>query len=133
MGILKTMYLDQQNNDLTTLNFGIRMTSTKREYVEMTAKAKFEVWLGEWYRDRGKGVPYLTELLQGDPDFNIVESIFKAEALKITYVIDVVGYTYEFNNKTAEYLAEITLLIESENDGDGVQTVSVPISAGGDL
>ena len=131
MGILKTIYLDTENNDLTVKDFNIRMTETKREYVEITVKAKFEVWLGEWYRDRGRGVPYLSEILQGNPDFNLIATIFKAEALKVAYVLDVVDYKYDYDNTSEEYTATLTLLIEGEETG--TQLVDVTASAGGEL
>jgi hypothetical protein len=131
MAILKTLYTDFKNNDLTTENFGIRLTKTKREYVEVAVKAKLELWLGEWYRDRGIGVPYLTEVLNGDPDFNIIETVLKAEALKVAYVQEVIGYEYTYNNATAEYAATLTLLIEGETEGNGSQTTEVSVSPGG--
>lgn len=129
MGILKTLYLDIVKNDLTTKNFNIRLTATKREYVEMTVKAKFEVWLGEWYRDRGIGVPYRTELLSGNSDYNIVETIFKGEATTVAYVLEVIGFVYEIDNASAEYSCTITLLIEGEEEG--TQTVSIDINGVG--
>jgi len=126
MGILKTIYLDPINNDLETKNFGIRLTETKREYVEMTVKAKLEVWLGEWYRNRGIGVPYLTEVLNGSPDFNIIQTVLTTEALTVAYVKQVIGFKYEFDNSTAEYSADITLLMEGEDEG--TQTITVPVT-----
>lgn len=119
---LRTFKLDDKN-DLTTSNRSLSVTSSKSDYVAQKVKGLAETFLGEWYRDRGIGVPYFEEFLVADPDFNTMQNILSAEARSVEYVIDVVGYEYEVNRD--EYSATITLIIEGENIDDGQQTVEV--------
>lgn len=119
---LRTFKLDEKN-DLTTLNRSLAVTSSKSDYVAQKVKGLAETFLGEWYRDRGIGVPYFEEFLVAAPDFNTMQNILTAEARSVEYVIDVTGYEYTTEGDT--YSANITLLIEGDGDGDSPQTVVV--------
>lgn len=125
MGIKTTLYLDFENNDLTLASRQIRLTNTKLEYVQMTAKAVCEVWLGEWYRNRGLGVPYLQDVLGAERDFDRVRTVITGAANSVTYVIDVVEYDFDFDNAKSTYSATLSLLIEGEDSGTQLTTINV--------
>lgn len=61
------------------------------ESIRQDLQQHFRLFLGEWFLNQNKGVPYFQQIFsQKNAPFSLIESIFRAEALKVRGVLKVV-------------------------------------------
>ena len=76
--------LDPQTHDIVIHND----LSFVKDIDYVTQKLKLNLWffLGEWFLETSKGIPYIQEIMGKDTNISQVEAIIKTEILRTPYV-----------------------------------------------
>lgn len=56
------------------------------ERIAQSISIHLKTWIGEWFLDTSHGVPYLQRVLIKNPKSQLVESVLRAEILKVSGV-----------------------------------------------
>jgi hypothetical protein len=95
------------------------------ERVAQQVKVELLTWLGEWFLDTTRGMPYLERILIKNPNLEIVRQIFSSKIAQAPDVVKVEKLTLTANAKTrvltVTYVArtEYGLITEKEELGYG--------------
>lgn len=81
-----------ENNDLIIIS-GV-------EQVAQQIKCRLKFWLGEWFLDISKGVPYLDSILIKNANLQQIRSIFRTQISGIEGVSKVDSLTLSWDRKT---------------------------------
>jgi hypothetical protein len=60
------------------------------DYTRQRLAARIKFFLGEWFLDSRKGVPYLKHVLVKNPDLNVVRQVFRRTILGTPGVLGIV-------------------------------------------
>lgn len=64
-------------NDLTLTDYDLVLVD-EIEALRQLLQIKLQFFLGEWYLDTSKGVPFYTDILLPNPELNKIQAIIKA-------------------------------------------------------
>lgn len=103
---------------------GLRMTSTLTEYVAQKLQIKFRFFLGEWYLDTSKGIPYLTKILGKNIDIAFVESIYKSAILSLDEVEELRSFSLEIDAVTRTLTVTFSVKLV---DSDSTETITIEV------
>ena len=67
------------------------------DYLRQKLKIRLRFFLGEYYLDINKGIPFFDRILIKNPDIDDVESIFKAEILGTKGVKELTSFDMNFD------------------------------------
>lgn len=81
-----------ENNDLIIINGA--------EQVAQQIKCRLKFWLGEWFLDISKGVPYLDSILIKNANLQQIRSIFRTQISGIEGVSKVESLMLNWDRKT---------------------------------
>ncbi len=87
------------DNDLCLRNGSIA-TVTDAEQVAQHVRTRLLFYLGEWFLDLLKGLPYLQQIFVKPANLPLVESLLKAEIARTPEVNRLISYEMEFNKST---------------------------------
>jgi len=116
--------LSASSHDLLIVDRDL-MLIDKAERIAQQIKITLKFWLGEWFLDTSKGVPYLKYVLVKDPNMNHIRAIFRERILDVPGVtaLKSLGLILDRKNRTltVNYEAETTegLLTRKEVLGYG--------------
>ena len=83
--------------DLSTGKFA---TLTGPEYAAQKIRQRFKLFLGEWFLDQSKGVPWFTEVFVKNPNLDLIRALFRAELLKVPGIVGVASVESAFTPAT---------------------------------
>lgn len=89
--------------DLSSGNLQIVADPAQALAIEL--RARFKLWLGEWYLDTRIGVPYRQVVLVKNPNIAIIRTLFKKVILDTPGVktLDQFSLTYDPRTRTAAF------------------------------
>lgn len=67
------------NNDIVIKNFTFDITSSEEELIKQKIELRLKRFLGEWFLDVTKGLPFFESILKKNPDLNLINSLIKNE------------------------------------------------------
>jgi hypothetical protein len=74
------LYGDDGDIDITQ---GVRLTTTLAEYAMQRLDENLSEFLGEWFLDQRRGIPYFKHMLGvKNPDMGLIESVFRRAILQ---------------------------------------------------
>lgn len=85
------LYLDTQGNLAVVRD---------AEAVGQHARQRLMTFRGEWFLDREAGVPWVRDILGGQYDPVLAESVIKAEVLDTDGVIEINSFSVRFSRET---------------------------------
>jgi hypothetical protein len=65
------------------------ITLTGPEYAAQKIRQRFKLFLGEWFLDQSKGVPWFAQVFVKNPNLDAIRALFRAELLKVPGIIGV--------------------------------------------
>jgi len=72
--------------DVSTGSF---QTLTGPEYAAQKIRQRLRLFLGEWFLDTTKGVPWFQSVLVKNPSLELIKSLFRNEILQVPGIISV--------------------------------------------
>jgi hypothetical protein len=87
-----TWDLEIQNGDFVLIE--------DKEALQQFLKQRLQTFLGEWFLDSSKGVPYFEEILVKRPQFEAVDSIFKTQILQTPGIINLESFEFDYDGPT---------------------------------
>lgn len=91
--------LSVSSHDLVFAENGDLIIISGAEQVAQQIKCKLRFWLGEWFLDSRKGVPYLDNILVKNPNLQQIRSIFRTQILGVAGVSSIDALTLEWDQK----------------------------------
>jgi len=111
--------------DLELEDNSFRLT-TGADAIAQHLKAKFQLFLGEWFLDTSIGVPYYEDILIKKPSFVVVQEILKDVILETPGVLELETFKIDFDSSTRTFTLEFKVLT-TEGEIDFSQEVEVSI------
>jgi len=93
-----TSLLLDDNNDISIINNSFQLVEGEDE-VAQKIKTVLKVHRGECFLNLSKGIPYLTDVLGKNRNFNLITSLFKNEILGIASVKTLNGFSLEVQDE----------------------------------
>jgi hypothetical protein len=59
-------------------------------------KQRLQMFLGEWFLDVSKGVPYFQQIMVKKPSFEAVDSIFKTQILETPGILELESFELDY-------------------------------------
>ncbi len=94
--------LDPQTHDLPAFGYSFTLVEGL-DRVAQQVRIRLQFFLGEWFLDTSKGLPYYEEILKKHPDIPLVESLFKTEILTTPDVLELLGFSTEYEPLTRRF------------------------------
>lgn len=88
---------------------------TGQQAVQQFLNSRLKMFLGEWFLDETKGIPYLDKILVKNPNPIAVDAIFKTEILNSPGVMELLSYKSEINFTLRK--AKISFVARSQDGG----------------
>ena len=113
---LETNDLDIQNNDLYMANGD--------DAIAQDLQQQLQLWLGEWFLDTTKGVPYKQIILVKNPNLDLVQASLTDTVLNVPGIAQMLDFsiTYDPTNRAAS--------VEVEAQSTSGQTLAVSANIG---
>lgn len=99
------------SNDLALTDFNFVIIDGE-ENVAQRVKTNLQVFLGEWFLDTTRGVPYYQTILLKNPDSLLVEFELKKTITDTDSIARLKEFTMDFNNS----LRELTVTFTAQTD-----------------
>ena len=109
------LMLEEDTKDLLIVEHDMTLTETNQKYVTQKLKIRLNMFLGEWYLNINKGIPYFEEILVKDPNLNFIEDLLKTEIVSIPEIDILEKFEIEYDSLTRELI--ITFIVRTI-DGD---------------
>ncbi len=100
---MKDIVIDTDNK-LIFRNYALRFSSTTAEYVVQKLRIELRTFLGEWYLDTSKGMPYFERVFVKNPDFSLLDAIFKRKILSNPYVGELTFFEMSYDTELRKTL-----------------------------
>lgn len=94
-----TTFLQNSEQDLVLVGGRLVLCNDARAIAQKTEN-DFRFFLGEWFLDVAKGMPYFTKIFQKNPDLNVVRSLFKKMILKNPSIAALIDFTLTYDKKS---------------------------------
>lgn len=95
---------------------------TGQDEIRQRVIQRLQFFLGEWFLDRSRGIPYFQEIFQKGVDSTSISALFKQEILAVDGVIELVSFDMSYETQTR--VLTINTAIRSQ---EGVVSVQVAI------
>lgn len=63
---------------------------------------QLQMFLGEWFLDTSKGIPWLQSILVKSPNLNVINATLQNAICNVNGVSQLVAFNYTYNNATRE-------------------------------
>ena len=109
---MKGIALDPQSANFIRENGRIRYTKNDLEFFGQVVRHELSIFLGEWYLDLRKGLPYRPPTARKSQHRSILEMAIRAKLVKIRGFKKVVSFTPRFDKRGRLY--EVAFVVETE-------------------
>lgn len=106
---MKDFLLEENTNNLSLVNRDLSFTLDNSSYLAQKLKIRLSFFLGEWYLNVLKGIPYFDQILIKNPDLNFVEDLIKTEITTTPGVDTLESFNLTYENSTKELLIEFSV------------------------
>ncbi|MFX0205162.1 MAG: hypothetical protein ACFFDT_04190, partial [Candidatus Hodarchaeota archaeon] len=108
---MKDLMLNETDYNIAISNYDAQITVDTSRYVSQKLRIKLKHVLGEFYRDKTKGIDWFGEIAKKSPDIDLIEDIFKAEIMEISEVSEITDMELTYNNNTRTLTVEFKLTL----------------------
>jgi hypothetical protein len=110
---LKSFALDPQSNTfLRGENGRMRYTKDELEYLTLVVRHELSLFLGEWFMDNTKGIPYLPKSSRKSAHRALLETAIRAKIINIKGIKRLTQFTPQYDKR--ERLLQISFLAETD-------------------
>lgn len=86
--------------------------ATRVQYIRQRISARFKFFLGEWFLDKRKGVPYYRDVFVKNPNRPLIRSLFLRVLKTTPGVLSVAKFAMTYNERTRELSSEFEAIVE---------------------
>lgn len=86
-------------NDLEIINGDLAL-ATGTVAIQQDLQQTLQLFLGEWFLDTSKGLPYLQLILVKNPNLDVIQATLLNAARAVNGVEDIVGFQFDYDAKT---------------------------------
>jgi hypothetical protein len=95
------------------------------EETRQRLSAKFRFFLGEWFLDRGRGIPYFESVFIRNPRLPVLEELFRRVLRDDPGVREVVRVAFDYDPPTRTLRLSFELLLASGEQLTDAQTIDL--------
>lgn len=117
------LMLDTTTHDLVPVAGDLQLV-TKADAVRQHLKQRLWLFLGEWFLDTTKGVPYYQFILVKNPNLDLVEATLKQMILQTPGVLELTDFSFTYARAGRALTVEFTAKC-SDEDINFSETVEV--------
>jgi hypothetical protein len=107
---MSNLKLDETTNDLVVENGNLVLTSGV-EAVRQHLSCKLKTFLGEWFLDGSKGVPYYEDIFKKNFNPITVDGIFKEQILSTPGIIELLDFDMDIDVTTRS----LTIIVKARS------------------
>lgn len=109
---MKDLKLIETSNNLKIENRDFLFTEDDSIYVAQKLRIRLGFFLGEWYLNSLKGIPYFTEILVKNPNLDYIEDLLKSEIVGVDGVKEILSFdmVYEGITRTLSIETQVQLI-----------------------
>ncbi len=104
--------LDKDTWDLVIADRDLAVVTGESAIVQHLAQ-RLKTWLGEWFRDQRKGVPYLQHVLVKNPDPVVLDGVFKSAIINTPGIVELTFFDLSVERRTRRLKLTFTATSES--------------------
>lgn len=86
-----------QDGDLAIDTFDLALVDGRAQ-VAQRMKTRLKTFLGEWYLNTDRGVPYFEDVFVKDPDTELVNAVLQDQILLDPEITEILTFTAEYDN-----------------------------------
>jgi len=109
---MKSIAIDQQTGKFIRENGRIRYTKTDLEFLAQVIHHELSIFLGEWYLDTSKGLPYRPNKFRKSEHRSLLEKAIKSKLIGIKGVKKIKSFVPSYDKK--ERLYEVAFVVDTE-------------------
>lgn len=122
---MSSFQLDQATGDLQLTNNALTLTQgaeAKRQHLQSSLR----LFLGEWFLDTSKGVPWYSDILVKQQTFSVVREILKKKILETPGIISITKFKFDFDSNSRTASLEFSCLsTDGPIDFTGLDAITV--------
>jgi len=108
---MKSIAIDPKTANFVRENGKIRYTKTELEFLAQVVRHELSIFLGEWYLNTEKGLPYRPQTARKSEHRSILETALRAKLISIKGIKRVVEFAPQYDKK--ERLYEVAIAAET--------------------
>jgi hypothetical protein len=90
------------DGDLDLTNGEISLTGSGQEAIAQRLKQRLSFFLGEWFLDQTRGIPFIQQIFVKRPNPVVVDAVFKSEILQEPSVTELQEFELDLDTATRE-------------------------------
>lgn len=94
---MSDLKMASDSNDLALVNGDLALV-TGTDAINQNIKQAMQFWLGEWFLDTTKGVPYKQQILIKNPNMDIVQADLINAVLNVPGVVQILEMNFDYNS-----------------------------------
>jgi hypothetical protein len=109
---MKSIAIDPQSNSFIRENGRMRYTRDELEHLGIVVRHELSLFLGEWFMDNTKGIPYLPKSARKSEHRILLETAIRAKITSIEGVKQLTEFTPGYDKR--ERLLEVAFSAETD-------------------
>ncbi len=99
---MKNLYIDPLTNDVVLSKRNL-ITVSDIEALAQLCESKLLMLKGDYFLDKTKGIPYISQIFVKTSDKSLVDSFFKNTLLEIEDINSIISYSGDYIGSTRTY------------------------------
>jgi Tol biopolymer transport system component len=125
---MKSIAIDPQTGDFIRENGRMRYTDSDLEFMAQVVKHELSLFLGEWFMDTSKGIPYIPKENRKSQHRAVLESALRSKLTKIKGIKKVISFIPEYDK--SQRLYTVRFVVQTDQ-GQNIEDTWKAISSGG--
>jgi hypothetical protein len=119
--------MDLATNDLLITNGDLSLV-TGSDAIAQALQQTLQFWLGEWFLDTTRGVPFKQDILIKNPNLDLVQADIVNAAANVSGVTQILDIQFDYSNVNRTFSISVSAL-ESSGQAITVQAqVTLPVN-----
>lgn len=115
---MKGIALDPQTGNFVRENGRMRYTESGLEFMAQVIKHELSIFLGEWFMDISKGIPYRPQDSRKSQHRAVLESALRAKLTKIKGIKKVLSFIPSYDKQQRLYTVKFVVQTDQGNLND---------------
>jgi hypothetical protein len=125
---MSDLLMDLSTNDIKIINGDLSIVSGT-DAIAQDLQQTLQVWLGEWFLDTSKGVPFKQDILIKNPNVDLVQADIVNAAANVPGITQILNVSFTYSNANRTF--SITVIAQ-ESTGQTITAqaqVTLPVNA----
>lgn len=109
---MKSIAIDPYSANFVRENGRMRYTKTPLEFMAQVVRHELSLFLGEWFLDPGKGLPYRPATARKSEHRTILETALRSKLISIKAVKKVIYFMPQYDKR--ERLYQVSFAVETD-------------------